>query len=261
MLTALLALLPALQLVAGHGYVQEITLGSTKYTGYLPYTDPYYNPVPERIVRQIPGNGPVTDLSLIDLQCNGWTDGDYYTAPAPIYGTVAAGSEVKLNWTTWPDSHKGPMITYMARAPSDITKWSPGTSQVYFIPQFSRKLKTSHSAVWFKVAESGKNSAGLWAATDLLTASNSIYTFTIPSTLKAGQYIIRHEIIALHSAYTYPGAQFYPSCIQVEVTGSGSALPTSFVSFPGAYTASTPGIVYDVYTSTSQAYPIPGPSV
>ncbi len=75
MLTALLALLPALQLVAGHGYVQEITLGSTKYTGYLPYSDPYvsfircflisridglrryYNPVPERIVRQIPGNG------------------------------------------------------------------------------------------------------------------------------------------------------------------------------------------------------------
>ena len=64
------------------------------------------------------------------IQCNGYTDGDYSTAPAPIYGTVAAGTEVQLNWTTWPDSHSGPMITYMARAPSDITKWVPGNSLV-----------------------------------------------------------------------------------------------------------------------------------
>ena len=47
----------------------------------------------------------------------------------------------------------------------------------------------------------------------------------------------------------YSGAQVYPSCIQLEVTGSGTAFPTAFVSFPGAYTADTPGIVYDVYTS------------
>ncbi|KAH0579515.1 hypothetical protein H2248_002370 [Termitomyces sp. 'cryptogamus'] len=230
--------------VNGHGYVQEVLLGSATYTGYNPYLDPYLSPPVPRIIRPIPGNGPVEDLSLIDIQCNGWSAGDVVgSSPAPIYGTVAAGTQVHLNWTTWPDSHKGPMITYMARAPSDITTWSPGTS-----------------AVWFKVAESGKDSSGLWAATDLLTASKSVYTFTIPPKLKAGQYIIRHEIIALHAAYTYPGVQVYPSCIQIEVTGSGTAFPTSFVSFPGAYTATTPGIVYDVYTNTS-AYPIPGPAV
>ncbi|GLB44435.1 putative glycosyl hydrolase family 61 [Lyophyllum shimeji] len=229
--------------VHGHGYVQEIKAGGTTYTGYLPYQDPYMNPAPQRIVRKIPGNGPVTDLSLIDVQCNGYTAGGVAgSAPAPIYATVAAGSQMALNWTTWPDSHKGPMITYMARAPSDITNWNPGTS-----------------AVWFKVAEAGLVN-GKWAATDLLTASNSIYTFTIPPKLKAGQYIIRHEIIALHAATSYPGAQVYPSCIQVQVTGSGTALPTSFVSFPGAYTASTPGIVFDVYQGPS-TYPIPGPSV
>ncbi|KIY72574.1 lytic polysaccharide monooxygenase [Cylindrobasidium torrendii FP15055 ss-10] len=240
---SLILLVSLAGLVYAHGYVQEITLGSTKYSGYLPYSDPYYNPVPERIVRQIPGNGPVTDVSLIDVQCNGWTEGNYSTAPAPIYGTVAAGGSVALNWTAWPDSHVGPIVTYMAKAPSDITKWSPGTS-----------------AVWFKVAEAGKSADGTWAATDGLYATNSVYTFKIPSALQAGQYIIRHEIIALHSAFAYPGAQFYPSCIQVEVTGSGTKLPTSFVSFPGAYTASTPGIVYDVYTNTS-SYPIPGPAV
>ncbi|VDB82842.1 unnamed protein product [Peniophora sp. CBMAI 1063] len=230
--------------VAAHGYVQDVVAGSTHYTGYLPYSDPYYNPPPERIIRKIPGNGPVQDVTLIDLQCNGDTaDGAPGSAPAPIYGTVAAGQSLSLNWTTWPDSHIGPMITYMARAPSDITTWSPGTD-----------------AVWFKVAEAGKTSDGKWAATDILSANDSIYTFTVPATLKPGQYIIRHEIIALHAAFVYPGAQFYPSCIQVEVTGSGTAFPTSFVSFPGAYTPDTPGIVYDAYTNTS-AYPIPGPAV
>ncbi|KAI9067237.1 lytic polysaccharide monooxygenase [Trametes sanguinea] len=233
--------------VDAHGYVQEVVIGSTHYTGYLPYQDPYYPVPPQRIIRKIPGNGPVTDLTLIDLQCNGDSvDGVIGSAPAPLFAPVNAGEEVKLNWTTWPDSHVGPMITYLARAPSDITKWQPGDD-----------------AVWFKVAEAGKTADGKWAATDLLTAADSIYTFTIPPNLKPGQYIIRHEIIALHGAFAYPGAQFYPSCIQIEVSGSGNAFPdaSSLVSFPGAYTPETPGIVFDVYDNTSQPYPIPGPAV
>lgn len=113
----------AVSAVLGHGYVQEATLGKNQYTGYLPYSDPYYSPPPQRIFRQIPGNGPVTDLSklrplllilgwaniltcpvtgLIDVQCNGYTDGDYYTAPAPLVGSYVAGSTISLNWTTWP---------------------------------------------------------------------------------------------------------------------------------------------------------------
>ncbi|KII84165.1 glycoside hydrolase family 61 protein [Plicaturopsis crispa FD-325 SS-3] len=227
-----------------HGYVQDVVIGSTHYTGYLPYSDPYYDPVPERVIRPIPGNGPVTDLTLIDLQCNGYSAGGVVgSSPAALVAPVAAGSDVKLNWTTWPDSHIGPMITYMALAPSDITQWLPGTD-----------------AVWFKVAEAGKTADGLWASTDILSADDSIYTFTVPANLKPGQYLVRHEIIALHAAYEYPGAQFYPSCLQLQVTGSGTQSPTSFVSFPGAYTPDTPGIVYDAYTNTS-AYPIPGPPV
>ena len=47
------------------------------------------------------------------------------------------------------------------------------------------------------------------------------------------------------------GAQFYPSCIQIEVAGCGDAFPTAdfLVPFPGAYTPETSGVVYDVYTS------------
>lgn len=68
----------------------------------------------------------------------------------------------------------------MAKAPSNISQWMPGTS-----------------AVWFKVAESGKTAAGKWAATDGLYATNSIYTFTVPAALAAGDYIIRHEMCVL----------------------------------------------------------------
>ncbi|KAB5590486.1 Polysaccharide monooxygenase [Ceratobasidium theobromae] len=227
MLAAFSFLFATATTVLGHGYVQEVVTSSGTYTGSQE------------------SNGPVEDVTLIDVQCNGYTAGGLAgSTPAPAVAVAAAGTNVALNWTTWPDSHVGPVITYMARAPSDVTSWNPGTD-----------------AVWFKVAEQGLEN-GKWAATDILTGeNNSIYTFTIPPTLKAGQYIIRHEIIALHSAYAYPGAQFYPSCIQVEVTGSGTETgPSELVAFPGAYTSSTPGIVFDVYKGATE-YPIPGPAV
>ncbi|KAG8682861.1 Esterase/lipase/thioesterase, partial [Ceratobasidium sp. 395] len=226
--------------VLGHGYVQEITTSTGVYSGFLPFSDPYYPVTPQRIVRKIPGNYPIEDLTLIDMQCNGKTDeGKPGSAPAPLYAVAAAGSKVALNWTEWPDSHAGPVITYMARAPVDITKWEPGSS-----------------AVWFKVDESGLVN-GKWAATDILKANKSIYTFTIPASLKPGQYVVRHEIIALHGAFAYPGVQVYPSCIQLQVTGSGTKLPpaSSMVAFPGAYTPSTPGIVYNMYGGNT-TYPI-----
>ncbi|KAL5499247.1 hypothetical protein ACEPAH_1765 [Sanghuangporus vaninii] len=228
-----------------HGYVQEVVADGTTYTGYLPYEDPYKNPVPDRIIRKIPGNGPVEDVTLIDIQCNGESDNG--TEPAALFATIEAGSQLQLNWTAWPDSHVGPVITYLAAVPdgTDVTAYSPGTD-----------------SVWFKIDEAGKNDQGEWAATDGLYATNSVYSVTIPESLRPGQYIVRHEIIALHQSYSYPGSQFYPSCIQIEVTGCGDAFPTDdfFVSFPGAYTPDTPGIVYNVYTNTS-AYPIPGPAV
>jgi hypothetical protein len=86
------------------------------------------------------------------------------------------------------------------------------------------------------------------------------YSYTIPSCIKAGYYIVRHEIIALHSAYSYPGAQFYPSCHQIQVTGSGTSTgPTTKVAFPGAYAGSDPGITYNAYLAST--YTVPGPAV
>lgn len=115
-------------------------------------------------------------------------------------------------------------------------------------------------AVWFKIAEDGRDgTSDTWGDTPLMSNGNAGYSYTIPSCLAAGYYLVRHEIIALHAAYSYPGAQFYPGCHQLQVTSSGSTKPSNLVSFPGAYVGSDPGITYDAYQA--QTYTVPGPDV
>ncbi|KAF5869998.1 putative glycoside hydrolase family 61 protein [Botrytis fragariae] len=229
--------------VAAHGYVDNVTINGILYTGYQsplpkPDSDPYYATPPPRIIRPVQGNGPITDLTLIDLQCGGYTEGGIVgSKPANLTaGPVAAGSTVSLRWTLWPDSHSGPVITYMAKCPAaGCSNYLPGTDH---------RTHRQHDRL-------GRH--------PLKTAGNS-YSYTIPSCLSAGSYIVRHEILALHAAWTYPGVQFYPSCHQIQVTGSGTSTgPSSKVAIPGVYKATDPGIVYDMYAV--QTYTIPGPAV
>lgn len=67
---------------------------------------------------------------------------------------------------------------------------------------------------------------------------------TLPSNIAPGNYIIRHEIVALHLGDKQGGAEFYPSCSQLHMSGSGTGAPTpaELVKFPGAYSDSDPGI-------------------
>lgn len=67
-------------------------------------------------------------------------------------------------------------------------------SIVSFSEDSNAPAERNHSAVWFKVDELWKTDDGSWAATDVLSAQDSVWTFTIPAKLKAGQYIIRHEM-------------------------------------------------------------------
>lgn len=102
---------------------------------------------------------------------------------------------------------------------------------------------------------------------DNLISNNGWAYFTLPSCLAPGQYLAKVEIIALHSAYTQGQAQFYSSCGQLSVGGSGTLSPSSTVNFPGAYSATDPGIKINIYGSSGQpdndgkAYTPPGPSV
>ncbi|KAK2623981.1 hypothetical protein QTJ16_006615 [Diplocarpon rosae] len=232
--------------VSAHGYVDNATIGGTLYSGYQINSDPYSNPIPERIFRPVSGNGPVDDVTLIDLQCGGYTAGGIVgSKPAKLTaGPVAAGTDVEIRWTLWPDTHMGPVITYLAACPgNDCTTFEPNTD-----------------AVWFKIQEAGRvGTTNEWASTPL-TKPGAAVTYTIPECLAPGAYLVRHEILALHTAFAYPGAQFYPSCHQIEVTGSGSSTgPATKVAFPGAYKPEDPGITYDATKATE--YIIPGPEL
>lgn len=128
-----------------------------------------------------------------------------------------------------------------------------------------RSLRPESSSVWFKIDEigmiayGGGGSLDTWGDDNLMVEGNAGYTYTIPSCLANGYYLVRHEIIAVFVASTYPGAQFYPGCHQLSITGGGSTTVASgLVAFPGAYSPTDPGITWD---SSSTTYTVPGPTV
>lgn len=114
---------------------------------------------------------------------------------------------------------------------------------------------------FFKIAEAGLiNGApapGTWAS-DTLRANNLTWRTTIPSSIAPGNYVLRHEIIALHSADKPQGAQNYPQCINLQVTGSGTKTPAG-IPATKFYTPTDPGILLSIYYPTLQNYTIPGP--
>lgn len=121
---------------------------------------------------------------------------------------------------------------------------------------------TAASLSWTKISEGGLisgSNTGTWV-TDTLIATNFTSTVKIPSKLKAGNYVLRHEIIALHSAGNDDGAQNYPQCINVKVGGSGTVSPPSGTAGTSLYKRTDAGILFNLYTSFS-SYPIPGPAV
>lgn len=139
-------------------------------------------------------------------------------------------------------SHKGPIIAYLAKVNDATTTTVTGLS-------------------WFKIYADGlEGSSGTWAVDKLITNKGKV-DFSIPKCIPAGQYLLRVELIALHGAGSYPGAQLYMECAQINVTGStGSSVPSG-VSFPGAYKTNDPGIVFNLYYPTPTSYAIPGPTV
>jgi hypothetical protein len=71
------------------------------------------------------------------------------------------------------------------------------------------------------------------------------WTSTIPASLAPGNYLIRHELLALHQAYT---PQWYPECAQLVITGSGTASPSGsyLTSIPSYASATDPGVYVSI---------------
>jgi len=228
--SVILALVSFVAMVVSHATFQELWINGVDEVGTC--------------VRLPPSNSPVTNVTSTDLRCNvGGTVG--------VSGicTVAAGGNVTVEMHQQPGdrscaneaiggSHYGPIILYMSKVSNATTDTGAGS--------------------WFKVDQEGYNVTREWWGTETLNANCGKRSFIIPTTLEPGAYLLRAEVIALHVAGSVGGAQFYMSCFQLNVTGSGTKEPTG-VSFPGAYSATDPGILIDIY-QTITSYTIPGPT-
>ncbi|THH09771.1 hypothetical protein EW145_g1786 [Phellinidium pouzarii] len=226
--------------VAAHGGVLLYENAGAYYHGFTPYNTPTGQ---SSIQRQWATYNPITTVSDPNLACN---DPGTITDPQ-LTATVAAGSSITAFWNNpWPHTI-GPVMVYMANCGGSCSDSTPS------------------SLNWFKIDEAGLLSGtvgnGYWGMGELV-ADNSSWTSTIPSELPSGNYMIRHELLAIHSGANQP--QFYPECAQLTVTGGGSGNPGPTVVFPGGYSATDPSITIDVYANDEQdvtTYAIPGPAV
>ncbi|KAI0350297.1 hypothetical protein OH77DRAFT_1087377 [Trametes cingulata] len=232
--TFVLSLLAVVPFVSAHGYVSQVTVDGKTYKGNTPNSNSVKSPI-----RMINDVSPVKGASNKYLSCG------QNAQKAATVATAKPGSKVSFQWVNgnggnWPHN-VGPMLTYMASCGSG------GCANF-----------DSSNAKWFKIEEAGKQKDGTWAQAKLMQGQAA--DVQLPSNIAPGEYLIRHEIIALHTAMSQGGAEFYPSCAQLKVTGSGTGTPSKTVSFPGAYKDTDPGILVDVYDLKS-AYVFPGPAI
>ncbi|KAI0397088.1 lytic polysaccharide monooxygenase [Xylariaceae sp. FL0594] len=236
--------LPLLGVASAHGYVSGIKVnGGAVIDGANPNW--YYQPA---------GTAPQTPGWQAMNQDNGFVSPDSFgtadiachksAKPGQKYVNANAGDTLTLIWNTWPDTHKGPVINYLAKCNGECTSASAG------------------SLSFTKISQQGYLSGsnpGLWA-TDTLIAQNNSADVKIPAGLAPGNYVLRHEIIALHAAGSPNGAQAYPQCINIKIGSGGSKSLPAGEPASQFYTAKDPGILFNLYSSFS-SYPIPGPAV
>ncbi|KAK7451597.1 fungal cellulose binding domain-containing protein [Colletotrichum acutatum] len=215
-------------------------------------------------------NGPVTDVTSSQMTC-------YQLAPGNEGATVldiTAGSTIgssnlfisnkpsaRFLRILTPDepgynakasiSHPGPINFYMAKAPSgtSITNWDGSGKN------------------WFKIYSDGPTvtSSGLtWPTNEgtlmlmLRFQGKTTVNVQVPKCIENGDYFLRVEHIALHSASSVGGAQLYISCAQLRVTGGTGTYKPTLMSFPGAYSPNDPGLVVNIYYPVPTNYKAPG---
>jgi lytic cellulose monooxygenase (C1-hydroxylating) len=83
-----------------------------------------------------------------------------------------------------------------------------------YMSKVSDATTADGSGSWFKVAQDTYAGTTASWGTEILNANCGKRTFTVPSSLAAGNYLVRAEALALHSASSSGGAQFYMSCYQ-----------------------------------------------
>ncbi|KAL0934350.1 glycosyl hydrolase family 61 [Colletotrichum truncatum] len=216
-------------MVAGHAIFQQLWVNGEDQSSTC--------------VRMPASNSPVTDVTSNDMRCNAGA------AKAASTCGVKAGDTITVEMHQHNDrdctkeaiggAHHGPVMIYLSSVADAAT--------------------ADGSSSFFKVFESGYFEGNKTWGNDLINEGCGKQNFVIPSDVAPGDYLLRAETVALHAAGSEGGAQYYMSCYQLKIEGSGSAKPEG-VTFPGAYKATDPGLLINIYNTIAN-YVIPGPAV
>lgn len=245
--------------INAHGIVTQVMLGDIRWSLlYFPLT------LPCLLCNSYPGfdtrdwqqsTKPTVGWNIKDVTDLGFVSPDQYGGPdiichrnaSPVTESVKveAGGDIELQWTEWPESHHGPVINYLANCRGSCSEVDKTSLKFNKIDQAG--LSSKSPIPW---------TVGRYAS-DKLIADGNKWIFTVPSYIAPGNYVLRHEIIALHSAYDPNGAQNYPQCINLVVTGKGTDDLSSGTPGESLYTADEPGILINIYQDIN--YIIPGP--
>ncbi|KAK3937578.1 glycosyl hydrolase family 61-domain-containing protein [Diplogelasinospora grovesii] len=224
---------------AGHAIFQQLWHGSS-------------------CIRMPTSNSPVTNVNSRDMVCNAGT--------RPVSGKCAvnAGSTVTV------EMHQQPGDRSCSQEAIGGAHWGP--VQVYLSKVPDASAADGSTTGWFKIFSDSwsKKSGGAvgdddyWGTRDLNQCCGKM-DVKIPSDIASGDYLLRAEALALHTAGQSGGAQFYMSCYQITVAGGGSGggggnASPALVKFPGAYSAKDPGILINIHAAVSN-YIAPGPAV
>ncbi|KAL2826029.1 glycosyl hydrolase family 61-domain-containing protein [Aspergillus pseudoustus] len=238
-----LTLASLLATAAAHGHVTNIVVNGVYYAGWDINSYPYMATPPVVAAWGTPntGGGPM-DVS------SGYTNPDLICSlnatNAQGHVTVAAGDKINLQWTEWPDTHHGPVIDYLASCNGACETVDKTALEFFKIDGVGLIDDTTVPGTW---------------GDDELIDNNNSWMVQIPESIAPGNYVLRHEIIALHSAGTEGGAQNYPQCFNLVITGSGTDQPAGTLGTE-LYTLDEAGILVNIYQSLS-TYEVPGPTL
>lgn len=183
---------------------------------YSPYDPPeWQDGQPWLINRKWTSINPVFQPDNMSIACN--APGD----PAPASIPINAGDNITAIYYYWLHT-VGPMIVWMADCHGPCSSFNASEGD------------------WFKIAEegliSGTVTTGMWYQRQFQEWDGSpcLWPETIPKSLKPGNYLIRHEIIALHIANK---PQWYPECAHLVVSGNGTSVPSKeyYAKLPGVW--------------------------
>ncbi|KAJ1328242.1 lytic cellulose monooxygenase (C1-hydroxylating) [Microdochium nivale] len=269
------ALLPG---ASAHSFVSSITINGLAYEGFFPNPQSAATTADKQVgwstkafdqgyVNQTGFSSSPSSLSSID-PANSNDDGGLEitchrgSASTPYHAPVEAGGAIHVQWNGWPQSHKGPVLSYLAfcgdyngTAAGGLAETSGGGGggDNSTFPIRGCEAVPKSELEFFKIEEAGliipggdgtgtgtgketssssppppaapTNLAEMQWASDQLIANNNSWVIAIPERLRPGFYVLRHEIIALHNASQPVGAQAYPQCLNLLVTraaGSGA---------------------------------------